>query len=197
MSTNGLENKAVSIMGAKNAISNACEEVARREGAKLVPSSDRSVEAIVIVTEARPPFDTDERGVALDWLREAAGAFETKAGVIAVVVPELGLAGVRGTVPAAASAGALIAATRALAIDRAPTVRANVVAYGCIEGDPYSDWLREKDPNGMIATDGHLTVLERYGRPEDVGRTVGFMISDRASFVTGHQLVVDGGYLVS
>ena len=41
-----------------------------------------------------------------------------------------------------------------------------------------------------------LTLLNRYGQPVEVARVAVFLASARASFITGQQLIVDGGYIV-
>jgi len=93
-----------------------------------------------------------------------------------------------------ASKGALLQLTRALAIECAPAgVRVNAVAPGFIE-TPFTravldnpdvvKWLLERTPLG------------RVGQPEDVANAVSFLGSDKASWVTGTTLFVDGGWTV-
>ncbi len=93
-----------------------------------------------------------------------------------------------------ASKGALLQLTRALAVECASDrVRVNAVAPGFIEtpftrsvlGNPeVKNWLLERTPLG------------RVGQPEDVANAVSFLGSDKASWVTGATLFVDGGWTV-
>jgi NAD(P)-dependent dehydrogenase (short-subunit alcohol dehydrogenase family) len=93
-----------------------------------------------------------------------------------------------------ASKGALLQLTRALAVEAASEgVRVNAVAPGFIEtpftrsvlGNPeVLSWLLERTPMG------------RVGQPEDVANAVSFLASDKASWVTGTTLMVDGGWTV-
>jgi NAD(P)-dependent dehydrogenase (short-subunit alcohol dehydrogenase family) len=46
----------------------------------------------------------------------------------------------------------------------------------------------------MLAEYRRRTLLPRLGRPADVANAVAFLASDEASFITGHTLVVDGGW---
>jgi NAD(P)-dependent dehydrogenase (short-subunit alcohol dehydrogenase family) len=93
-----------------------------------------------------------------------------------------------------ASKGALLQLTRALAVEcAADRVRVNAVAPGFIEtpftrsvlGNPdVKNWLLERTPLG------------RVGQPEDVANAVSFLGSEKASWVTGATLFVDGGWTV-
>jgi NAD(P)-dependent dehydrogenase (short-subunit alcohol dehydrogenase family) len=93
-----------------------------------------------------------------------------------------------------ASKGALLQLTRALAVEcAAERVRVNAVAPGFIE-TPFTrgvlsnpevvSWLLERTPLG------------RVGQPADVANAVSFLGSDKASWITGTTLMVDGGWTV-
>lgn len=87
----------------------------------------------------------------------------------------------------AAAKGGLLALTRQLAVDLAPRVRVNAVSPGTIRSHPErSDPAHEKE-----WAERHL--LGRLGEPVEVANAVVFLASDEASFITGHNLVVDGG----
>jgi glucose 1-dehydrogenase len=91
-----------------------------------------------------------------------------------------------------ASKGGVDNLTRQLAVDYAPRgIRVNSVAPGTIEtamSKPFRD-----DPD-MLAEYRRRTLLPRLGMPRDVANAVVFLASDEASFITGHTLVVDGGW---
>lgn len=213
----GLEGKTAAVTASEGPLGHACVKALADRGAGVVlvqpdQPAPRDLDVLIAIFDAAAvPVPGASASADRDWeatvgnaardlyrlVRDAAEAMEARGtGAIAVVAPEAGLAGVRGASVVAAAAGALLASGRALAIEFAPPVRVNMVAYGCIDGDPYSEWLRAADPNGTLALDGSLTLLERFGRPEEVATAAAFLVSDRASFVAAHQLVVDGGYLV-
>ena len=57
-------------------------------------------------------------------------------------------------------------------------------------------------PEGAISEedlqkDAEKYLLKRYGKPEEVARTIAFLLSDASSFITGSSIVVDGGYTVN
>lgn len=64
-------------------------------------------------------------------------------------------------------------------------IRANVVSPGGIETDP---------PRSDSAGFRERTPMRRLGRPDEISQAVRFLVSDASSYVTGHELVVDGGY---
>lgn len=91
----------------------------------------------------------------------------------------------------AASKAAIVNLTRDLADEVAAAgVTVNAVLPGVI-GTPMQD-LNDEETRERQAD---ATPLPRIGRPEDVGNAVAFFVSDEAEWVTGTDLVVDGGYL--
>ncbi len=104
--------------------------------------------------------------------------------------------GIPGQFIYAPSKGALAQMTRQLAVEYAVhNIRVNAVAPGTIDtpmlrsggSDPERhkrtlDWLLARHPIG------------RFGQPEDVANAILFLASDEASFITGANIAVDGGY---
>lgn len=91
----------------------------------------------------------------------------------------------------AAKAG-LIGLTKALAKELGPSgIRVNCVTPGMIDTDMNSGYTHE-DIQAVIDE----TPLMRIGKPEDVAEAVFFLASEKASFITGQILGVNGGYVI-
>lgn len=91
----------------------------------------------------------------------------------------------------AAKAG-LIGLTKALAKELGPSgIRVNCVTPGMIDTDMNKGYTKED-----IAAIVDETPLMRIGKPEDVAEAVFFLASDKASFITGQVLGVNGGYVI-
>lgn len=86
----------------------------------------------------------------------------------------------------------LIQVTRQLAFELAPRVRVNAIAPGLIKTD-LSRALWEDDGEEKVAS---MLPLQRLGTTEDIAEAAAFLCSDAASWITGHTLVADGGYLL-
>jgi NAD(P)-dependent dehydrogenase (short-subunit alcohol dehydrogenase family) len=92
----------------------------------------------------------------------------------------------------------LIGLTRSMALDFAGDgVRVNAVAPGSVD-TPLLRWAIGLDPNpeALMKTVRGMHPLGRIATPREVAEAVAFLASDRASFVTGATLVVDGGLLL-
>ena len=115
-----------------------------------------------------------------------------KRGCIVNISSMWGLRGASCEVAYACTKAALIALTRSLALELAPShIRVNCVAPGCIETDMVRALGRET--RDMLVEE---TPLGRLGTPEDIAHAVSFFASEKASFITGQILTADGGFIV-
>jgi NAD(P)-dependent dehydrogenase (short-subunit alcohol dehydrogenase family) len=95
---------------------------------------------------------------------------------------------------------ALLGMTRGMALNHAADgIRVNAVCPGPIETPMLRDsWARMfpgRSPDEVLAAQGRKLPLGRLGRPEDIAEAIAFLASERAAFITGADLKVDGGLL--
>ena len=106
-----------------------------------------------------------------------------------------GLIGMPGGAAYSLSKGAVVNFTRAIAAELGSHgVRANAVCPGVVETPLVTD---DRDPEEWPDLRDRMAEaypLGRLGRPEDVANAVRFLASEEAAWITGHALVVDGGY---
>ncbi len=94
-----------------------------------------------------------------------------------------------------ASKGAIIALTKCQALDLSPDgIRVNAVSPGWI-WTPEVQKAAEGDRAKWEPIWGRYSMLRRLGEPSEVARAILFLCSDAASFITGSELAVDGGYM--
>ena len=116
-------------------------------------------------------------------------------GRIVSIASEAGRIGAKGNAVYAATKGAVIAFTRAIACENARYgITANTICPGPID-TPMLDSVREIAGMGerFVALASASTLLRRLGRPEEVAAAVAFLASEQASYITGETLGVSGG----
>lgn len=102
-----------------------------------------------------------------------------------------------------ATKAAIINLTREMALDYGPMgIRINCVCPGAIETPRFRGFPPRATLGGGMTEEQRKTMgasnkaLLRMGRPEEIAYGVLFLVSDEASFITGHALVIDGGQTI-
>lgn len=128
------------------------------------------------------------------WLcmRAEVAAMREHGGAIVNTSSIAGLRGRAGLATYAASKHAVLGLTRSGALDYgAAGIRINAVAPGTVETPMTADWLQQ-DPETAQRLRA-MTPLGRSARPEEIAEAAAWLLSDRASYVTGAVLTMDGG----
>ncbi|MBS0502444.1 MAG: SDR family oxidoreductase [Proteobacteria bacterium] len=137
-------------------------------------------------------IEINQRGVLLCMAAELRHMAAQKSGAIVNTSSIAGLSGAGGA-GYVASKHAVIGLTRSAALRYAAEgVRVNAVCPGVIE-TPMTAPIAET-PQGRAVLD-QMTPIGRMGRAHEIADAVVFLCSDKASFITGHPLAVDGGYI--
>jgi NAD(P)-dependent dehydrogenase (short-subunit alcohol dehydrogenase family) len=192
--------------------------MARRSDVTRSADSRADVDAVVkafggldILTYCAARNDPDQNVIDLDeaqWNETLSvnltGAFlVSKAALPAIVArgggsviflaSQLGRVGTPNRPAYCATKGALLNLVRGMAIDHAPdNVRVNTISPGAVETGRmlYRFGTMEKAREVM----GPLHLLRRLGQPHEIAQAALFLASDASSFMTGADLLVDGGY---
>ncbi|KAF2434817.1 oxidoreductase [Tothia fuscella] len=116
-------------------------------------------------------------------------------GTIVNVASQLGIVGRPRCTAYSASKAAVIAMTRGDAIDYAEFgIRVNCICPGIID-TPMTN--SDHRVSAMLDASVAIAPMRRKGRPEEVADCALFLCSHKASFVTGAELVCDGGYVIN
>jgi NAD(P)-dependent dehydrogenase (short-subunit alcohol dehydrogenase family) len=137
-------------------------------------------------------FAVNARGTFLCCKHALAQMVRQGDGVIVNIASVAGLVGLRNRAAYCASKGAVIAFTRAIAIDHVKDgVRVNCVCPGTIE----TPWVRRlvDDVGESLDELKARQPMGRLGTPEEVAQAVRYLVSDAGRFITGSSLVIDGG----
>lgn len=137
-------------------------------------------------------FDVDVKGVYNCTQSVLPHMVHNKFGRIINVSSMWGITGASCEVHYSAAKAAVIGFTKALAKELGPSgITVNAVAPGVIATE--MNGMLDEETMALLKEE---TPLERIGTPEDVAETVLFLASDKASFITGETVSVNGGFVI-
>ena len=129
---------------------------------------------------------------------------ESSVGSIINISSIYGIVGSAGQAPYHAAKGGVRLLTKALAVELAQLgygIRVNSVHPGFVGTDMVRDGLRQAVENGLMPGENEAieiltmqTPIGRLGVPRDIANAVLFLASEESAWMTGAELVVDGGY---
>jgi NAD(P)-dependent dehydrogenase (short-subunit alcohol dehydrogenase family) len=202
--------EAISKSGAR-ALSVQCDVSNEAEVEAAAKTILREFSTIQILLNGAAGYDPNGTVLDLtlyDWNQVFAvnvgGAFLMSRAILPAMIPagggsiihiasQLGsVAGPRRAVYCA-SKGALIQLAKAMATDHAAqNIRVNTLSPGAVETDRLVKRFGDMETARRISGPKHL--LQRLGQPQEIARAAVFLASDASSFMTGADLLVDGGY---
>jgi NAD(P)-dependent dehydrogenase (short-subunit alcohol dehydrogenase family) len=137
--------------------------------------------------------DINAKGVWLCMKYEIPAMLKTGGGSIVNTASVFGVIGVPGNEIYIASKHAVIGLTKSAAVEFGKQgIRVNAILPGVVDTDMYQRFADDKPE--FRAQMSAMHPIGRIGKPEDMAEAAIWLSSSKASFVTGHSLMVDGGY---
>lgn len=133
-------------------------------------------------------------GGTYNCLRAAAPALRANGGAVVNVASVSGVRPTRGEAPYSAAKAAVVALTRSAALEWAPLVRVNCVSPGFIRTDLNEVLAADDAWRGEIES---RTPAQRLGTAQETAELIVFLLSNQATYMTGQNLVIDGGSMLS
>jgi meso-butanediol dehydrogenase / (S,S)-butanediol dehydrogenase / diacetyl reductase len=176
--------QTVAAFGGLDVLVNAAAHIGGRQDAAALPEAEWR----------------DVLSITLDGVfycsKYALAELTKRGGSIIHIASVEGMIGAAGHAAYVTGKSALFGLTRSLAIDFGKYgVRVNTISPGIIDsGRPDIERLKQEPATMRFWQD--MTVLGRLGRPEEVAAAALFLASDEASYITGQNLAVDGGWTI-
>ena len=136
-------------------------------------------------------MDTNVKGTLL--LTQACLPLMYEGGSIVNIASDAGVNGNYGCPVYCASKGAVVALTRALALDLAPAIRVNCVCPADVDTPLLARQLVDANGGYTLADMAAAYPLGRIGRAEEIAHVICSVASPANSFMTGSIITVDGG----
>jgi NAD(P)-dependent dehydrogenase (short-subunit alcohol dehydrogenase family) len=137
--------------------------------------------------------NTNAKGVWLCMKYEVPAMLKTGGGSIVNTASVFGVVGFPGNEIYVASKHAIIGMTKTVAVEFGKQgIRVNAILPGVVDTDMWQRFAGDKPE--VAAQFLALHPIGRIGKPDDVAEAALWLSSSKSSFVTGHSLMVDGGY---
>jgi NAD(P)-dependent dehydrogenase (short-subunit alcohol dehydrogenase family) len=139
----------------------------------------------------------DLTGVFLVSKAVIKGMKARRTGAVVNIASITGMVGLRLQSPYIAAKAAVINLTRGMAIELATDgIRVNAVAPGSTSTEAWHNWMNDPQSaaTGLLEKQVATIPMKRPGTPREMAQGVAFLCSDAASYITGHTLVIDGGW---
>ncbi|WP_436347148.1 SDR family NAD(P)-dependent oxidoreductase [Natronorubrum sp. FCH18a] len=190
-----VETDVTDLESVRTAVNAAVEEFGSLDA--VVNNAGRAKSYAITDTDAhnwQATIELNLTGVYHGCLAAVDRMLDDSGGAIVNIGSVFGVVGAPNSASYSASKGAVLALTRQIARDYADSdIRVNAVSPGFID----TPMLRRDTHDGTIEFAEGQTPMGRVGDPKEIADAVIYLIGDGASFVTGQNLIVDGGYSMS
>ena len=149
------------------------------------------------VEEWDETLDINLKGIFLTSKAVVPHMLSAGRGAIVNNASMLGIVGMPESAAYCASKGGAVLLTKSMALELIEHgIRVNCVCGSFIDTPMFQEWLNlQPDPQKATREAVEQLPIKRLGTAEEVARAVAFLASDEASYLVGHALYVDGGYL--
>jgi NAD(P)-dependent dehydrogenase (short-subunit alcohol dehydrogenase family) len=150
------------------------------------------------VEDVRRILDLNVTGTFLAVRWASAALMASGEGAVVAIASTTGIAAMRERVAYAASKAAVIGMVRAMALDFADKgVRVNAISPSLVMTELAHEMIgREPDPAAALAARRALHPMGRLGEPEEIAAAAVYLASRESAWMTGHNLVIDGGLTI-